>query len=136
MNGIINVYNNTIGLIPGVSKIDMLQFADNIEIAEDAVKDLAVASGESAAATAETTKVYRDTAVEIAQIAQQLTVDLEEEGKKRLASAREQMAEDYRIREEAFAARLQLRKDFLAAEQKFHDDELTALRKSVRRYRS
>ena len=40
MNGIINVYNNTIGLIPGVSKIDMVSFADNIEIAEDAVKDL------------------------------------------------------------------------------------------------
>ena len=130
MNGIINVYNNTIGLIPGVSKIDMLQFADNIEIAEDAVKDLAVASGESAAATAETTKVYRDTATEITQIAQQLTVDLEEEGKKRLASAREQMAEDYRIRQEAFAAREQLRKDFLAAEAKFHDDELAALLKS------
>ena len=126
MNGIITVYNNTIGLIPGVSKLDMLEFADNIEIAEDAVKDLAVASGESAA---ETTKVYRESASEIAQVARQLTVDLEEEGKKRLASAREQMAEDYRIREEAFAARLQLRKDFLAAEAKFHDDELTALRK-------
>ena len=126
MNGIITVYNNTIGLIPGVSKLDMLEFADNIEIAEDAVKDLAVASGESAA---ETTKVYRESASEIAQVARQLTVDLEEEGKKRLASAREQMAEDYRIRQEAFAARLQLRKDFLEDEQKFHDDELTALRK-------
>ena len=71
MNGIIRVYNNTIGLIPGVSKIDMLQFADNIEIAEDAVKDLATASGESAA---ETTKVYREAASEIApEVARQLT---------------------------------------------------------------
>ena len=76
MNGIINVYNNTIGLIPGVSKIDMLAFADNIEIAEDAVKDLAVASGESAAKVAETTTVYKDTATEITQIAKDLTADL------------------------------------------------------------
>ena len=129
MNGIIRVYNNTIGLIPGVSKIDMMAFADNVEIAEDAVKDLAVASGETAAAVAETTEVYRDTAAEITQIAQQLTVDLEEEGKKRLASAREQMAEDYRIRQEAYAARLQLQKEFREATEKFRDDELTSLRK-------
>ena len=129
MNGIINVYNNTIGLIPGVSKIDMLQFADNIEIAEDAVKDLAVASGESAAATAETTQVYRDTATEIVQIAEDLTADLKAWGEQQLADALAQHKADFQMREEAYAARLQLRKDFLAAEQKYHDDELTALRK-------
>ena len=41
MNQIINVYNNTIALIPGVSKIDMVAFADNMEVAEEASEDLA-----------------------------------------------------------------------------------------------
>ena len=31
MNGIIGVYNNTIGRLPGVSKIDMQTFADNVD---------------------------------------------------------------------------------------------------------
>ena len=31
LNGMIAAYNNTIGLIPGVSKIDMVAFADNVE---------------------------------------------------------------------------------------------------------
>ena len=43
MNSIITVYNNTIGLIPGVSKIDMVAFADNIEIAEEAADELSAA---------------------------------------------------------------------------------------------
>ena len=41
MNHIINAYNNTIGLIPGVSKIDMVAFADNMEVAEEAAEDVA-----------------------------------------------------------------------------------------------
>ena len=50
MNGIINVYNNTIALLPGVSKIDMLGVKESMEIAEDAVEGLAVASTETAEA--------------------------------------------------------------------------------------
>ena len=127
MNGIINVYNNTIALLPGVSKIDMLGvITSSMEIAEDAVKDLAVASGESAATTAETTQVYQDTATEIAQIAEDLTADLKAWGEQQLADALAQHKADFQMREEADAARIQLRKDFLAAEQKYHDDELAA----------
>ena len=43
MNRIINVYNNTIGLIPGVSKIDMVAFADNMGVAEEAADELSAA---------------------------------------------------------------------------------------------
>ena len=50
MNQIILIYNNTIARLPGVSKIDMLTFADNIEIAEDAVDDLSDASDDLATA--------------------------------------------------------------------------------------
>ena len=119
MNGIINVYNNTIGLIPGVSKIDMVSFADNIEIAEDAVKELGVASGE-------TVEVVRETAVEIVEVAKQLTIDLKAENEQRLADALAQHKEDFEDRKAAFEARTQLRKEFLEREQEFHDAELEA----------
>ena len=51
MNHIINAYNNTIGLIPGVSKIDMVAFADNVETsATDAEESLSTSMDNSVAA--------------------------------------------------------------------------------------
>ena len=91
MNAIITVYNNTIALIPGVSKIDMLEFADNIEIAADAVEDLGTAATTSAETTAtalgSTVTAVETSATKIRDAERQLTIDLAEEGKKRLADA-------------------------------------------------
>ena len=121
MNGLITVYNNTIGLIPGVSKIDMVQFADNIEIAEEAVEDLGAASGE-------TVEVVKVASQEIVEAARQLTADLKAEGEQRLADALAQHKQDFEDRKEAYAARLRLMEEFKAATAQFRDDELTSLR--------
>ena len=51
MNGIIGVYNNTIALIPGVSKIDMVAFADNVETsATDAEESISTSMDDSVTA--------------------------------------------------------------------------------------
>ena len=39
MNGLIGVYNNTLGRLPGVSKIDMVDFADNVGTSATAASD-------------------------------------------------------------------------------------------------
>ena len=137
MNGIIRVYNNTIGLIPGVSKIDMLAFADNIEIAEEAVKDLAVASGETATAiretgtaAVETEKAVKDAAFEILKAERKLTRDLDAEGKKRLANAIAIHKEQAKARADAKAAEEQDLADRAAAYDEFLAQQLADTLKS------
>ena len=101
MNGIITVYNNTIGLIPGVSKIDMLEFADNMEVADDAMKDTATQAGTTATAiegtgtTAGTAaQAVKDAAADVLIAEQKLTDDWATERKERLQNALDQMAEE------------------------------------------
>ena len=65
MNSIITVYNNTIALIPGVSKIDMVAFADNIGIAEEASDALAEAQKRTATAVAGTGQALKPTTAAI-----------------------------------------------------------------------
>ena len=51
MNGLIGVYNNTLGRLPGVSKIDMVDFADNVDkSATKAAKVLSESMDDSVAA--------------------------------------------------------------------------------------
>ena len=50
-SGSSTAYNNTIGLIPGVSKIDMVAFADNMDrSAAEAEKSLSTAMGDAVTA--------------------------------------------------------------------------------------
>ena len=109
MNQIILIYNNTIARLPGVSKIDMLTFADNIEVAADAAEGLA----ESADGATDVMRLVRqgggsDSAMaaggcrresgrgcegclfqDYLQAEAKLTREMEEEGESRLAHALE-----------------------------------------------
>ena len=148
MNGLIGVYNNTIARLPGVSKIDMVTFADNVEVAADAVEDLgetAVTSSETTAtalgntaqaavtssattatAMGQSAQAVEDAAQKIREAERQLTIDWAAERKKRLQDALDQMAEEKIARDEATAAEAQALLDRIAANKKFRDDELEA----------
>ena len=130
MNGIITVYNNTIGLLPGVSKIDMVSFADNVKIAEDAMVDTATQAGvtadairETGTAATETAQVVRDAAAEVLEAERQLTADWAVERKSvyKMPSTRWLMK---RLPvDAATAAEAQALKDRKDATKKYHEDQ-------------
>ena len=130
MNQIILIYNNTIARLPGVSEIDMLTFADNIKIAEDAAEGLAetaVTSSETTAtALGQSAQAAEESATKIRDAERQLTIDWAAERKQRLQDARDQLAEDKKIRDEATAAEAQALQDRKDANKQFRDDELEA----------
>ena len=108
----------------------MLEFADNMEVADDALTDTATQSGATAdairgtgTAAKETAKAVKDAAFELLRTEQQLTRDLQTEADKRLQSARDKMAEDKKIRDEAAAAEAQALQDRKDANKKFREDQ-------------
>ena len=130
MNQIILIYNNTIGRLPGVSKIDMLTFADNVEVAADAVEGLGETAVTSSATTAtamgQSAQAVEEAATKIRDAERQLTIDWAAERKKRLQDALDQMAEEKIARDEATAAEAQALQDRKDANKQFRDDELAA----------
>ena len=132
MNGIITVYNNTIGLIPGVSKIDMVTFADNIEIAEDAVEDLAETAATSSETTVrvigETAQAAEDAAEKVLAAERQLRIDWVTERKKLLADALELHKQQVQDRQDALDAEIAAIEAFREKERGFQADQLTELK--------
>ena len=132
MNQIILIYNNTIGRLPGVSKIDMLTFADNIKVAEEAAGDL----GQTAATSSETTirvlgetaQAAEDSAEKIRVAERKLTIDLAEYGKKRLADALEIHKQAVQDRQDALDAQIAAIEAFREKERGFQADQLTELK--------
>ena len=139
MNQIILIYNNTIGRLPGVSKIDMLTFADNVEVAADAVEDLAettVTASETtvtalratADAAEETADSVRDAAFQILKAEGKLTRDLAAEGERRLADALEIHKQAVQDRQDALDAQIAAIEAFRERERGFQADQLTELK--------
>ena len=64
MSGIVAIYNETVGRIPGVAKIDMEAVADAIGIVDTAAQELSPSMMDVATATRETGTAARDAALE------------------------------------------------------------------------
>ena len=132
MNGIITVYNNTIALIPGVSKIDMVEFADNVETASDSVdksatkaKDALVGSngkGGLIKGTADVSTASDKLAKALKESSKDIVDDSKDRTKKLLA--------DYAAEVAAIGDRLRAEEqdkiDRAAANKTFREDELEA----------
>ena len=110
MNQIILIYNNTIGRLPGVSEIDMLTFADNIKVAEDAAEDLAETAATSSETTVrvigETAQAAEDAAEKVLAAERQLRIDWVTERKKLLADALELHKQQVQDRQDALDAEI------------------------------
>ena len=132
MNQIILIYNNTIAKLPGVSEIDMLTFADNIKIAEDAAEGLAETSATSSATTVrvigETAQAAEDAAVKVLAAERQLRIDWVKEREKLLAAALEMHKQQVQDRQDALDAEIKAIEEFREREREFQADQLTELK--------
>ena len=132
MNQIILIYNNTIARLPGVSKIDMLTFADNIKIAEDAAEGLAETAATSSETTVrvigETAQAAEDAAVKVLAAERQLRIDWVKEREKLLAAALEMHKQQVQDRQDALDAEIKAIEEFRERERGFQADQLTELK--------
>ena len=132
MNQIILIYNNTIAKLPGVSKIDMLTFADNVKIAEDAAEGLAETAATSSATTVrvigETAQAAEDAAVKVLAAERQLRIDWVKEREKLLAAALELHKQQVQDRQDALDAEIKAIEEFREREREFQADQLTDLK--------
>ena len=133
MNQIILIYNNTIAKLPGVSEIDMLTFADNIKVAEDAAEDLgwetaATSSETTVRVIGETAQAAEDAAVKVLAAERQLRIDWATERKKLLADALELHKQGVQDRQDELDAEIAAIEAFRDKEKQFQADQLSDLK--------